>query len=97
MIIRDYLRFFINNTPAIGNCVLENKNLKVEEADDDDWNNWKRLVNSVADEFDELLQIGRKMEHTESLEEWTDLQEKKKALLKKAFSDLAFIYDDLWW
>ena len=97
VIIRDYLRFFINNTLAIGNCVLENKDLQVEEVDDDDWNNWKRLVNSVADEFDEMLQIGRKIECTESLEERTDLQEKEKALLQKAFSDLAYIYDDLCW
>ena len=94
VIIRDYLRFFINNTVAIGNCVI--KDDSVPDEDDDAWDKWKRLVNSVADEFDELLRLDREIDKAE-LEDIPELKEQQRVLLKKAFSDLAFIYPDLWW
>ena len=96
VIIRDYLRFFIANTKAIGNCVVEKKNLQCDENNDEEWNKWKNLVNSVADEFDELLKLAKKIEKAD-IQDVSELYEKKQQLLKKAFSDLAFIYEDLWW
>ena len=96
VIIRDYLRNFINNTKAIGNCVYKKEELdpKCEEhykdQDDDKWDEWKKLVNEVADEFDELykMQIAR-------YDTWDEFKWQK--LKKKAFKDLAFIFDDLSW
>ncbi|MCR4717693.1 MAG: hypothetical protein K5656_11005 [Lachnospiraceae bacterium] len=93
VIIRDYLRFFIENTMVIGNCVIENKD-PLYEATDEDWEKWKNLVNSVADEFDELHKLDMRIEDAVDI---TELQREKDTLLKKAFSDLTFIYEDLWW
>ena len=93
VIIRDYLRFFIKNTTAIGNCVIEGKDPSCVDTDSD-WKKWQRLVNSVADEFDELLKIYMEIETADDISE---LHKKEKALTKKAFLDLANIYDDLNW
>lgn len=95
VIIRDYLRFFIKNTKAIGNCVIENPSHRYEPTDDD-WNKWEKLVNSVADEFDDLLKFYKEVENAKS-DDFPDIHNKYDQLLKKAFSDLVFIYDDLWW
>ena len=95
VIIRDYLRSFIKHTPAIGNCVIKDKSLLYRAADDD-WKNWETLVNSVADEFDELIRHIQKLEETVDENEH-DLRVEKVELTKKAFADLAYIYDDLWW
>ena len=92
VIIRDYLRFFINNTLTIGSCVV--KDDSVPDEDDDAWDKWKRLVNSVADEFDELLRLSREIDNAENIPEFL---EQERVLCKKAFSDLAFIYPDLFW
>ena len=92
VIIRDYLRFFINNTLTIGSCVV--KNDSVLDEDDDAWDEWKRLVNSVADEFDELLRLSREIDKAENIPEFL---KQERVLWKKAFSDLAFIYPDLFW
>ena len=93
VIIRDYLRFFIKNTPAIGNNVIENKYPSCVDIDSD-WKKWQRLVNSVADEFDELLKIYMKID---TADDASELYKKVKELTKKAFLDLAYIYDDLNW
>ncbi len=61
VIIRDYLRLFIKYTPAIANCVIEDKDRKEIRYGLDDEKcayysrKWENLVNSVADEFDELI------------------------------------------
>ena len=96
VIIRDYLRNFINNTKAIGNCVYTKEELdpKCKEyykaQNDNKWEEWKNLVNKVADEFDELykMQIHR-------FDNWDD--NKWQKLKNKAFKDLTFIFDDLNW
>ena len=94
VIIRDYLRFFINNSPAIGNCVLEKTDpwYMASENTDDAWKKWEKLVNSVADEFDEWIRLSNEIEKDDDIS-----REKRKKLLNKAFSDLAFIWEDLWW
>ena len=99
VIIRDYLRFFINNTMVVGNCVIDkNKRSGYERNDDDcnddDWNEWRDLVNTVADEFDEWLKLYTEIE---TGEDFDGILLKRKQLLQKAFSDLAYIYEDLWW
>ena len=68
VIIRDYLRFFIKNTPVIGHCVIEDKDPSCVDTDSD-WKKWQRLVNSVADEFDELLKIYMEMETADDISE----------------------------
>lgn len=95
--IRDYLRFFLKNTPAIGNCVWkdydEMYNSTPEECDAAS-DRWHALVESVADEFDELAKYYR--DEYEDVD-WKEREEKRAALTKKAFADLAFIFDDLDW
>ncbi len=93
VIIRDYLREFIQNTPAIGNCVISDKS-PIYQATDDDWKKWKNLVNSVADEFDDLVELIRALDEEDNT---SDMYIKKKELQNKAFADLAYIYDDLCW
>ena len=99
VIIRDYLRFFIKNTPAIGNCVIEDHEAVKFGLDDEQseyyGKKWRALVDSVADEFDELI----KMINTDSfeIEDVKEFNKKEKELEKKAFSDLAYIFDDLFW
>jgi hypothetical protein len=78
---------------AIGNCVIESKD-PFYEATDEDWEKWKNLVNSVADEFDELHKMDMRIEDAVDI---TELRRDRDILLKKAFSDLTFIYEDLWW
>ena len=70
------------------------KDDSVPDEDDDAWDKWKRLVNSVADEFDELLRLSREIDNAENIPEFL---EQERVLCKKAFSDLAFIYPDLFW
>ena len=93
VIIRDYLRAFIQNTPAIGNCIITNES-PLYQATDQDWKKWESLVNSVADEFDDLVELIKAMDEADNI---TDLQIKKKELQNKAFADLTYIYDDLCW
>jgi hypothetical protein len=113
VIIRDYLRFFIKNTMAIGNCVIDDpsflnepnyvgddeyskrKNAENEEKSEYYFQKWKDLVNSVADEFDELIKM-MLMDGPE-IGDYQEFNKKQKALEKKAFSDLAEIFDDLRW
>ena len=93
VIIRDYLRAFIQNTPAIGNCIITNES-PLYQATDQDWKKWESLVNSVADEFDDLVELIKAMDEADNI---SDLQIKKKELQNKEFADLAYIYDDLCW
>lgn len=92
VIIRDYLRAFIQNTPAIGNCVIEDES-PLYKATEKDWKKWESLVNSVTDEFDELVKIIKQIDSDTG----SDLMSKKSKLQKKAFENLAYIYDDLCW
>ena len=55
---------------------------------------WESLVNSVADEFDDLVELIKAMDEADNI---SDLQIKKKELQNKAFADLTYIYDDLCW
>ena len=54
----------------------------------------RRLVNNTADEFDELVRFLRE---DSSVEGWQTLNKKEKDLIKKAFADLAYIFDELNW
>lgn len=94
-IIRDYLRFFIKNTPAIGNYVYEHNpegytdyweaNEKLDS--DEMFCRWQKIVNDTADLFDELV---KSMETEETPE---DYQKKVNA----AFDALKEIFYDLGW
>ena len=99
VIIRDYLRFFIKNTPAIGNTVFDGDYSKMLSVPDEDTDlyakKWHDLVNGVADEFDELAKLMR--EEDGSVEDWTAYDKRVKELTKKAFADLAYIFDELCW
>ena len=99
VIIRDYLRFFIKNTPAIGNTVFEGDYSKMYHMTDEDnemySKKWHDLVNNTADEFDELVKLMR--EEDSSVDNWQAYQKKEKELIKKAFADLAYIFDELTW
>ena len=70
------------------------KDDSVLDEDDDAWDEWKRLVNSVADEFDELAKL---MSEDCSGDDWQAYRKKEKELIRKAFADLAYIFDELNW
>lgn len=93
-IIRDYLRFFIQNTAAVGNYVYEHNpegydfweaNEKLDS--DEMFRRWQKIVNDTADLFDELV----KSVETEETPE--DYQKKVNA----AFDALKEIFYDLGW
>lgn len=98
IIIRDYLRYFIKETPVIGNCVLLDnpEGLDYFEASQSDTidfaKRWEDTVNKVADEFDDLRRL---IENYYSDDAATD-EEIQKAI-EKAFKDLIYIYPDLSW
>lgn len=101
VIIRDYLRFFNKHTLAIGNCVVEDMQAfmygteeEQNRLNDEYSEKWHDLLESVADEFDELAEYYK--DDNEDLD-WKVREEKRSALTKKAFADLAFIFDDLTW
>ena len=101
VIIRDYLREHIKNSPAIGNCVIEdeyrNDMRKQMEITKEQWNGyaekWKNAVNKTADEFDELIKMTERGVYSDNYPS----EEELKAATEKAFKDLAFIYNDLSW
>lgn len=100
VIIRDYLRFFIKNTLAIGNCVIDDEEFRKGYNHDEEKNEyyakkWKDLVNSVADEFDELVKL-MTMSRVE-IKDDKEWEKRLETIEKKAFSDLTFIFDDLMW
>ena len=96
VIIRDYLRNFINNTKALGSCVYSKEELDPKSKEfykslnNYRWEEWKNLVNKVADEFDDLYKIQNHKFGPVDEMEWQELK-------TKAFKDLAFIFDDLNW
>ena len=96
VIIRDYLRFFIKNTPVIGNTAWEDIS-RMHKATPEENNaasvKWEAMVNSVADEFDE---VARSLKE-EDIEDWEAYYKEQKALIRKAFTDLADIFDELYW
>jgi hypothetical protein len=97
VIIRDYLRFFIKNTPAIGNTVFEGDYSKMHNMTDEETamysEKWHDLVNNTADEFDELAKLAWR----ENVDDWQAYRKKEKELIKNAFADLAYIFDELNW
>ena len=99
VIIRDYLRFFIKNTPAIGNTVFEGDYSKMNNMTDEETamysKKWHDLVNNTADEFDELAKLAWREDS--SVDDWQAYTKKEKELIKKAFADLAYIFDELNW
>ena len=98
VIIRDYLRFFNKHTPAIGNCMWKDHDEMINatsEESDAAADRWHELVGSVADEFDELAKYYKNGYYEDV--DWKAREEKRSALVKKAFADLAFIFDDLCW
>ena len=99
VIIRDYLRFFIKNTPAIGNTVFEGDYSKMQNMTDEETamysKKWHDLVNNTADEFDELAKLAWREDS--SVDDWQAYKKKEKELIKKAFADLAYIFDELNW
>ena len=97
VIIRDYLRFFIKNTPAIGNTVWkdydEMLNATPEESEAKSVE-WHAMVNSAADEFDA---VAKYLREDDDIEDQVEHEKEGKALIKKAFADLAVIFDELYW
>ncbi len=100
VLIRDYLRFHIKESPAIGNCILrdnpegipyENFFLGRNIGDVDYGKRWRDLVNRTADEFDEIRILLEA--DSSSQKDNEELQNKVDA----AFKDLAYIYCDLNW
>jgi hypothetical protein len=100
IIIRDYLKFFNEVSPAIGNCVYseekrEKTTVNSDEArkiNDEKYKEWVDLVNRVADEFDALA----KAIDGNVFDRETPYEELEK-MSKQAFEDLNKIYMDLWW
>ena len=93
-IIRDYLRFFIQNTAAIGNYVYEHNPegydyWEAEEKLDSNemFCRWQKIVNDTADLFDELV---KSVEIEETPENY-----QKKA--NTAFDALKEIFYNLGW
>lgn len=93
-IIRDYLRFFIQNTAAIGNYVYEHNPegydyWEAEEKLDSDemFRRWQKIVNDTADIFDELVKSVEKEEIPENYQKKVNV----------AFEALKEIFYDLGW
>lgn len=93
-IIRDYLRFFIQNTAAVGNYVYEHNPEGYEfwEAQekmdaDEMFRRWEKVVNDTADLFDELVE-------SVEIEETNEDYQKK---VNVAFDALKGIFYDLGW
>ena len=102
IMIRDHLRHFINNTACVGGCIFEEAGESLfiyadERENDSDMQKWRTLVNSVADEFDALIPLILESHSTPIGGKKVKLMEKKKEMQKKAFADLEFIFNDLWW
>ena len=99
IIIRDHLRHFIKNTACVGGCIFDEPGEVYvgERKDDPDMKKWRDMVNSVADEFDDLIPLILNSHSTPMCGAKANLMEKKKEMQKKAFADLEYIFNDLWW
>lgn len=80
-IIRDYLRFFIQNTMAIGRPAEEQEPDDLDKAE----TLWREMVNSVADKFDEVAELSE------------ENGEAYRAKIDEAFDALKKIFYDLNW
>lgn len=97
--IRDYLRFFIRETPAVGSCVIPD-DLKdplgwfsaSDETCEALAQTWKNKVNAAADDFDALRLLIERRDGDDPAPE-----EEIKGQTRKAFSGLVKIYGDLNW
>lgn len=97
IIVRDYLRYYISVTPAIGNCVFSEDELYSVTYDgfgkdkitDKKWDEWKALVNCVAKDFDVLSTAFDKF----CDERLPDAELNK--LAEKAFNGMQKIFIDL--
>lgn len=94
-IIRDYLRFFIKNTPVVGNYVFVHnpEGYSFEEAlekidMDIAFERWKKIVNDTADLFDELVKYSDDLDMP--IEEY-------QGKINTAFDALKEIFYDLDW
>jgi hypothetical protein len=104
VIIRDYLRAFIGESPCVGNCVIRDNTegksyfetlMEISEnaeAEKEYAGRWEKLVNKTADEFDDLIN-----EMKQSYTDRTITIEKLNESAAKAFGDLAYIFNDLCW
>ena len=98
IIIRDHLRSFVKETPAIGNCVIDHDPerkpwMKYSEEELEVFDKrWKEAVEKTAYEVDEL----RKLIETSENEHNVYLDTLKDQT-KKAFEALTFIFCDLCW
>lgn len=98
LIVRDYLRFFAENTPAIGN-VPEVEGLDGDAA----YKVWIDKILSVAQEFDNLLSLIEKLDlyddSDERLDSWQieDLFKQKQETTNRAFDCLREIFSELSW
>ncbi len=102
IVIRDYLKSFINVTPAVGNCIGDARYKKdligevvLSEEEIEKYNRkWVAAVNKTADEFDTLRKL---IEIREQNYEILPSEDEIKETTQKAFADLAFIFNDLCW
>ena len=93
-IIRDYLRFFIKNTPAIGNYVYEHNPEKYdyweanEKLDQDEmFRRWQKIVTDTADLFDAFA---KSVDREESVEQYQKKVDAAFNALKEIFIDLSW-------
>ena len=93
-IIRDYLRFFIENTMVIGNYVYAHNPEgytyweAAEKLDKDEmFRCWQKIVNDTADLFDELI---KSVDMEEGDEEYQKKIDAAFDALKKIFCDLSW-------
>lgn len=87
---------FLNEPCYVGDDdLIKEKNAKWREKEEFYAKKWEDLVNSVADEFDELVKM-MLMDGPE-IGDYQEFDKNQKELEKKAFSDLAEIFDDLSW
>ena len=102
IVIRDYLRSFISKTPAVGNCIGDERykkdligELVLSEEEIEKYNRkWVDAVNKTADEFDALRKL---IESREQSYENPPSEDEIKEATQEAFADLAFIFNDLCW
>ena len=101
VIIRDYLRFHINNSPVIGNCVLRDNPEGIpyedflfnrDNSDVDYGQRWRELVLNTAYDFDEIIRL---MESAPPYPK--DYEKVLQEKIDAAFKELAYIYRDLSW
>ena len=56
---------------------------------------WHDLVNNTADEYDVLVKLSNANRRPD--DDWQAYRKKETELIRKAFADLAYIFDELNW